>query len=527
VGLLQQAALALDKTHAAGVVHRDLKPHNLFVSQRDDGSPCLKILDFGIAKLIDSSRASDRTRSAGTPVYMPPEQIRGDGDIGAPADIYALAHIAYTMLVGSPYWEREAVELGLGPFIEAVFKGLPERPSQRAAAKGTILPVAFDGWFARATAPDRAARPATTTQMIAELGQALGVAPSSLGRLDLPAASASPSLAMSPLPGTPPRYTATNVGDGTVVSSPLPFSSQSSSQLASPQQAYPQQAYPQQAQPYATPPPASAPSGVHHYASAPPTVSGPPPLTLSGSTHGAVVSSSHPANQVAHKSSRPIWFVVGALVVLGSVAAGSLLTYRLVASEEKRHAETAVDDDDKPKRPPKPEPPACLYERCQPAKFDPTAAVEPLVVLEDANRLVKSMEGDARLVMITVGETVDGRFPRDAMFSMVFIYRYPKPSGKPGEWAGLQIVVTPQQLMARRSQDVGLDEVTVPKCTGQQALAAAWAAGLPRNERLTLTYQSYPGGYGQRWLVTQAASETLAIRYADGVTCAISNTLVP
>ncbi len=103
VALLQQAVQALEKTHAAGIVHRDLKPENLFVTERDDGTLWLKLLDFGIAKIVARSTLAKTTRVAGTPLYMPPEQIQGKGNIGPAADIYALAHIAFTLLVGQPY----------------------------------------------------------------------------------------------------------------------------------------------------------------------------------------------------------------------------------------------------------------------------------------------------------------------------------------------------------------------------------------------------------------------------------------
>ena len=63
VSLLSQAALALDKTHAAGIVHRDLKPENLFVTRRENGTICLKVLDFGAAKKM-ASEGADRARPA-------------------------------------------------------------------------------------------------------------------------------------------------------------------------------------------------------------------------------------------------------------------------------------------------------------------------------------------------------------------------------------------------------------------------------------------------------------------------------
>jgi serine/threonine protein kinase len=101
VVLMGQVAMALDKMHGAGVVHRDLKPENLFLTRRDDGSPRVKILDFGLAKVIaGASPASGTTRVIGTPQYMSPEQMGGQQNIGPRADLYALGHIAYTLLVG-------------------------------------------------------------------------------------------------------------------------------------------------------------------------------------------------------------------------------------------------------------------------------------------------------------------------------------------------------------------------------------------------------------------------------------------
>ncbi|WP_437299217.1 serine/threonine-protein kinase [Sorangium sp. So ce426] len=106
---LYQTALALERTHAASIVHRDLKPANLFLTQREDGSVRVKILDFGIAKLVaDGATGAGATIHIGTPIYMPPEQFQGDTKLTAAADIFSLGMMAYTLLVGTPYWAPEA-----------------------------------------------------------------------------------------------------------------------------------------------------------------------------------------------------------------------------------------------------------------------------------------------------------------------------------------------------------------------------------------------------------------------------------
>ncbi|AUX43052.1 uncharacterized protein SOCE26_044920 [Sorangium cellulosum] len=178
---LSHVARALDKTHAAGIVHRDLKPENLFVTRRDDGSPCVKILDFGLAKIAAHSSMAERTALVGTPLYMAPEQIRGDGAIGPKADIHALGHVAFTLLVGSAYWLTEArVSPSIFALLQRMTGGLPEPPSARAARRrGVKLPPAFDAWFQQATALDPKDRFERATTAVSLLAEALGaVAPS-------------------------------------------------------------------------------------------------------------------------------------------------------------------------------------------------------------------------------------------------------------------------------------------------------------------------------------------------------------
>ncbi len=173
--VVEQIARALEKTHARGIVHRDLKPENLFLSPRDDGSVRVKVLDFGIAKLIKTttSGAPKTTRSFGTPYYVPAEQLTGDARlIGPSSDLYSLAHIVFTMLVGVPYFADEAQDGGnVLALLLAVGKGVQEPPCARAKRRGLELPPAFDGWFMRATALDPKLRFGDATALVRGLAE--------------------------------------------------------------------------------------------------------------------------------------------------------------------------------------------------------------------------------------------------------------------------------------------------------------------------------------------------------------------
>jgi len=96
VAIALQIADALAACHEKGVVHRDLKPDNVFLARGD----VVKVLDFGIAKLASARPHTDRGMVVGTPAYMAPEQCEGRRDVDARADVYALGILCYEMLAG-------------------------------------------------------------------------------------------------------------------------------------------------------------------------------------------------------------------------------------------------------------------------------------------------------------------------------------------------------------------------------------------------------------------------------------------
>lgn len=192
--LLYQLALALDATHCASVIHRDLKPRNLFLVERTGGSRQLKVLDFGIAKMIAESTASAGTTQnvLGTPLYMAPEQFNPNMSLSASCDIYAFGMIAYTMLVGTPYWGEEATRSqNIVAFVMTVVQGTQEPASVRAKRAGVVLPETFDAWFARVTAAHREFRFPSAMAAMTALAEAVGTSLSS-SESSLPAAVSLP-----------------------------------------------------------------------------------------------------------------------------------------------------------------------------------------------------------------------------------------------------------------------------------------------------------------------------------------------
>ena len=109
---MPQACVGVQAAHDRGIVHRDLKPENLFIITRD-GKPFVKFLDFGVSKfdaeLTGGMGMTKEGSTLGTPFYMPPEQVRGEKDIDARADIYALGVILYECVSGKRPFEAETL----------------------------------------------------------------------------------------------------------------------------------------------------------------------------------------------------------------------------------------------------------------------------------------------------------------------------------------------------------------------------------------------------------------------------------
>lgn len=182
--VLEQVARAMLRAHARGVVHRDLKPDNIFLVH-EDGRELVKVLDFGVARYFEGAATSDgtlrlecgealtRTESGlliGTPCYLSPEQAEGEVDVDYRSDLWAMGVIAFECLTGKRPFEHRTLR---GVLLNICVRPIPV-PSRLAA-----VPSGFDRWFSKAVArsPDErfdsaTALAAALSRLVSEQGPA-------------------------------------------------------------------------------------------------------------------------------------------------------------------------------------------------------------------------------------------------------------------------------------------------------------------------------------------------------------------
>ena len=172
--LLLQTCEALAQAHARGIVHRDLKPQNLFLTTRPDGSPCVKVLDFGISKAADADEHAPQLTSTdmvmGTPLYMSPEQVRSLKNVDARADIWALGAILFELLTASLPFD--------GPSASALHAAIAMDPPASIRQRRPDLPQHVEAAILRCLEKD----PARRFQTVQELAAAIAPFATDRGR---------------------------------------------------------------------------------------------------------------------------------------------------------------------------------------------------------------------------------------------------------------------------------------------------------------------------------------------------------
>jgi serine/threonine-protein kinase len=172
-GILAEAADAIHCAHAAGVVHRDIKPHNIILADHPNGK-IVRILDFGMAKILDSKLQESMVLSAdgaifGTPQYMSPEQCRGNPP-DPRTDIYALGCVAFELLLGEPPFRG-----GLAVMFASHLKTPPRVPSK--VDPDAAIPAELDAIVLRCLAKQMDQRFQTGGDLCAALQSVPGYRP--------------------------------------------------------------------------------------------------------------------------------------------------------------------------------------------------------------------------------------------------------------------------------------------------------------------------------------------------------------
>jgi len=178
-----QICEALTEAHSLGIVHRDLKPANLFLTHRHDGSPCVKVLDFGISKVAAGGEGEmELTKThevLGSPLFMSPEQLQSVHSADARADIWSLGVVLYALATARMPFRGE----GVTEVITAVISGALLPPSHHRAE----IAAGFDDIVLRCLRRDREQRYQTATELATALHALVPAGDAVAARLSSPA----------------------------------------------------------------------------------------------------------------------------------------------------------------------------------------------------------------------------------------------------------------------------------------------------------------------------------------------------
>lgn len=158
-----QVCRALRAAHDAAIIHRDLKPDNIFIAWRPGGKTIVKLLDFGISRMLSSpqARLTQADQVLGTPLYMSPEAARGELDVDARADLYGLGAVMYEMVTGQP-------PLSAPNYLQVLYRHLTERPRSPKLLRPD-LPVGLERLIEQLLEKDPDARPPSAAVVEAAL----------------------------------------------------------------------------------------------------------------------------------------------------------------------------------------------------------------------------------------------------------------------------------------------------------------------------------------------------------------------
>jgi serine/threonine-protein kinase len=190
---LLQAIEGVAHAHALGIVHRDLKPSNLFIARRPDGTARVKVLDFGISKILggDGAHAMTQSRSLlGSPRYMPPEQLLDPKSVDHRCDIWSFGVVAYELLTGVPPFDADNAV--------ALFSAIQRADAPRMRTLRPEIPAGLDDAVHRCLQRELDARFASVTELGAALvpfGSAIGARAFENARRILPVAPPEPAAA--------------------------------------------------------------------------------------------------------------------------------------------------------------------------------------------------------------------------------------------------------------------------------------------------------------------------------------------